>query len=222
MFSGNVRPLGHAEEPPRHRGPVTPIQRYEIIRSFLRISVRNKAFASAGHDAAVRRPKTGTDAKRPRFEKRIVFPAHASPRIRTKPGEAPVSVRIPHFLRVPSGERSAEGSGTFPSARRTPPARRRPARCRQEPFRCLPCHPAYTRTLTMHLRTVPSPMSGAWASYGKKTAIVPADSVTKPDGRSVKKTMSLSARYPFLSGLQPVRFFHPKRSVPRTTICTSA
>ena len=33
------------------------------------------------------------------------------------------------------------------------------------------------RTLTMHLRTSPLPISGAWASDGKKTAIPPGRSV---------------------------------------------
>lgn len=40
------------------------------------------------------------------------------------------------------------------------------------------------RTLTMHLRTSPLPISGAWASDGKKTAIPPGRSVRKVSGRS--------------------------------------
>ena len=216
MFSGNVRPLGHAEEPPRRRGPVTPIQRYEIIRSFLRISVRNKAFASAGHDAAVRRPKTGTDAKRLRFEKRIVFPAHASSRIRTKPGEAPVSVRIPHFLRVPSGERSAEGSGTFPSAPCPSPSRPLPAGTLSVPTVPSGLHPHFDDAFAHR------PLSDE-RSVGvrrEKDGHRPGRQRHEA-GRTVREKDDVPVR-PFLSGLQPARFFHPKRSVPRTTICTSA
>ena len=55
----------------------------------------------------------------------------------------------------------------------------------EEPFRkALADSLRQQRTLTMHLRTSPLPISGAWASDGKKTAIPPGRSVRKVSGRS--------------------------------------